>query len=1180
MSNWRWVLRSLVYHGRMNLAVALGVAAAAAVLIGALIVGDSVRGSLRSLALDRLGRIDEVLVSERFFRTALAEELAGDPRWQSAAGRVVPLLLFPRATVQRSGGGARATGVLLIGGEGDFWELGDADARPAELPGPQEIVLNEPLARELGARPGDQLLLRLPTGNEVPPDSPLGHTTDRIRTVVGLRVVAVVPARSLGRFSLSPSQTEPRNAFVHPRTLQRVLDQQDRVNTLLVSYGEPSTAATRQALRAALQPRLADFGIRIRRIRATYQPDGEPPERVSFDYFQISTRRMVFEPEAAAAVRQAFAEEPVQAVSTYIANTIARAAGSDPADEIPYSVISGVDSQPLLGPLRDEQGQPLLLGPDEIVLNRWAAEELGVAAGDRIRLDYFQPEAAYGQLEAARAELGLRAIAPLTEPARGFTRRQAAVFEQRPALSNDPDLTPEVEGLTDQASIDDWEAPFPVDRDRVRPQDDDYWSFYRTTPKAFVSLATAERLWGSRFGLVTSFRLPVTGELPPGSEAEREYMERLEGRLTTALAEVQDELGFAFDPIRQRSLAAASGTTPFDLLFLALSFFVIAAAILLVTLLFRLAVERRAAEVGTLLATGFQRRQVTRLLIVEGLIVAAAGAAVGIVVGTGYAWLMIRGLRTWWVGAITTPFLQLYLQPLTLVWGYGAATVIAAVTIAFSLRFMKRVPVRRLLAGRATVSRPVGGPAGRVGWGLALLLLIAAVVLAGRAAASGGEAQAASFVGAGAAVLAALLIAVRSGLRGDRLTSASATFSLPLLAARNAGRNPARSTLTVGLMAVASFLIISMGAFRAEPTVQGTGGFDLLAETDRPIFENLQDPETQQLLLGDRAEVLEDGRVISLRVQAGDDASCTNLYRPSQPRVLGVPSAMSDHYDQPDQTSFGWVSTAASTPAEVKNPWRMLAGEAGEARLGRAADAVAIPVILDQNTARYSLHLYGGIGEEFVLEYAGERPLRFRVVGLLDTCILQGNLLIGERDFVRAFPRVAGYQLFLVQTGSQPRSAVSDALEDRLTDYGFAALRTEDRLRDLLAVQNTYLSTFQALGALGLLLGTFGLATVQVRNVVERRSELALLRAAGFSRRRLGAMVMGENLALLLGGLLSGFLAALVVVLPSIYAGGAAIPLGDLSIMLAVVLVAGILSSLASVRATLRAPLLPALRGD
>ena len=74
MSTFRLTLASLLYHWRSNLAVACGAAAGTAVLTGALLVGDSMRGSLRSLTLDRLGKIDEALVMDHFFRTALADE--------------------------------------------------------------------------------------------------------------------------------------------------------------------------------------------------------------------------------------------------------------------------------------------------------------------------------------------------------------------------------------------------------------------------------------------------------------------------------------------------------------------------------------------------------------------------------------------------------------------------------------------------------------------------------------------------------------------------------------------------------------------------------------------------------------------------------------------------------------------------------------------------------------------------------------------------------------------------------------------------------------------------------------------------------------------------------------------------------------------------------------------------
>lgn len=69
MSVLRLIIAAFLHHWRMNLAVAAGAAAGTAVLTGALLVGDSMRGSLRHLALDRLGNIDEALIADHFFRT-------------------------------------------------------------------------------------------------------------------------------------------------------------------------------------------------------------------------------------------------------------------------------------------------------------------------------------------------------------------------------------------------------------------------------------------------------------------------------------------------------------------------------------------------------------------------------------------------------------------------------------------------------------------------------------------------------------------------------------------------------------------------------------------------------------------------------------------------------------------------------------------------------------------------------------------------------------------------------------------------------------------------------------------------------------------------------------------------------------------------------------------------------
>src|SRR5688572_23861665 len=94
MSNLRLVLISLLHHARLNVAVGLGVVVAAAVLTGALLVGDSVRGSLKHLTLDRLGRVDDVLVVNRFFRQELANELTAQPAFSQSFQAALPAIVL------------------------------------------------------------------------------------------------------------------------------------------------------------------------------------------------------------------------------------------------------------------------------------------------------------------------------------------------------------------------------------------------------------------------------------------------------------------------------------------------------------------------------------------------------------------------------------------------------------------------------------------------------------------------------------------------------------------------------------------------------------------------------------------------------------------------------------------------------------------------------------------------------------------------------------------------------------------------------------------------------------------------------------------------------------------------------------------------------------------------------
>ena len=116
----------------------------------------------------------------------------------------------------------------------------------------------------------------------------------------------------------------------------------------------------------------------------------------------------------------------------------------------------------------------------------------------------------------------------------------------------------------------------------MHSEDDEYWKNHRTTPKAFISLAAGKSLWSSRFGALTSVRIPVPATLPVGGEEETQFVRRLEEKLADQLARDKAALGLQFMPLKRRQLEASRGATPFDVLFLALSFFVITAALMLV----------------------------------------------------------------------------------------------------------------------------------------------------------------------------------------------------------------------------------------------------------------------------------------------------------------------------------------------------------------------------------------------------------------------------------------------------------------------------------------------------------------------------------------------------------------------------------------------------------------------
>ena len=788
---------------------------------------------------------------------------------------------------------------------------------------------------------------------------------------------------------------------------------------------------------------------------------------------------------------------------------------------VPYSLITA------LGP--DAGGDPALarlLSGDpgdapRLVLNDWAARDLRARQGDEIAVEYYR-WADEGRLVTDRSVFRVAGDVPIQ------------------GLAADRRLAPDYPGISDTNGLADWAPPFPIDLGLVRPQDEDYWDRYRATPKAFITLEAGQSLWRTRHGQVTSLRLRV----PDDANVDA---------LVAGL---------------RQDIARGAGATDFGQYFSYFSFFLMVSALLLAALFFRLAVEQRLAEIGVLRATGFALARVRRLFLIEGAVISAAGGAVGLILAVAWAALMMYGLRTWWSGAVGTTRLELDVDAVSLVAGVAGGAIAAALSIAVTVRHLSRLTPRQLLTGAREVtgaSRSVRVARAVMWIGGASAMALAALSVARLMPAAAG------FFGAGALVLGAGLAGFKVWLARPAPGSLGGGRGVARLGVRNASWRPGRSMTAAGLVASAVFLLVSVDSFRKTAGNEtgpqsGTGGFTLVAEAALPLVHDPSTPDGRDAL--GLQYVANDPDLagvtfVAARLRAGDDTSCLNLYRPQRPRVLGVPR------DFADANRFRFGATLATSEAERENPWSLL---------GPADAEGVVPAIVDQTSLQYVLH--AAVGDVIAIDEDTARPVNLRVVAALHDTVLQGEILIAEDAFRALFPEVAGYHVLFVEVADPARAdAVARTIEERLEPFGVDAQDAARRLAAFHHVENTYLSTFQTLGGLGLVLGCLGLAAVIARNVLERRRELALLGAAGYTGRDLQIVVLSENVTLIVVGLTVGLAAALVATGPVLVARGGAPPLLPL-IWLAVVGITGLLASMAATRSLRRMAIVPGLRSE
>jgi putative ABC transport system permease protein len=1098
MTRLNYILKSFFHYLKANLLVALGVAISTMVLTGSLIIGDSVRYSLEQTTFFRLGETTHlVAVTERYFRQEMAVEMEVDnPEIQAAA------VLLLEGVAVADGGQQRVNRVQIVGIDENFEKISQTEIYSGLLE--NEIIISRNLAERLEVDEGDNILVRVKKASLIPMNAPFVSAEE---TSVSLRatIKKVVEKEEMGRFSLKTSQSAPYNLFLSLKRLNRLMEFEGKANHILVSTNL-SSEEVRESVENCLTP--ADAGLKMKHIDAT----GE---------LEISTERVFMEPKVAQTLEQLPGAKPM---ITYFVNGIVREAGSrKPETGNQKSEVGGRKSEdsdnqhqspPISTNLHQFHSIPYSfvsslegskLDNNEIILTQWAADDLGAQPGDSISLKYLEI-GPLRQLIDKESEFVLKEIVPMDKTWADSTRM------------------PWLPGLSDAGHCREWDAGVPIDLDAIRDKDEDYWTEWGGAPKAYVSLNKALEMWENRFGVYTAVRFPA------GTFNVESYQQAFAENIRPG------DLGMVVEPIREAGLSAARQGTDFSGLFLGLSFFILAAGIILTALLFRLNLETRSAEVGILSALGFKEKQVRSFFLLEGFAVALAGGFLGLALSVFYTKAVFQVLNSLWFDIVRTNVLLINIRPFTLFLGLIISLVVSLGAIFISIyRYQNRKTAelqKRTGVGLKKNMRIILDAVMFLSIGLSVGVFIEQI-------ANPSDLNPTLFFLSGGLLLIGLLLLFRKMLVKIG-TSTSHKLRMERLARLNLSRNTGRSLTIVTLFALGTFLVISTGSYKldlfanARDKSSGTGGFLYFAETTMPVLYNLNDPEKRS-----EEGIYEDFTAVQFRQVEGDDASCLNLNRIEQPAILGVnPEALSGRF------SFA----TRMKGLETEDPW---------AALDDSFDDGSFPAIADQTVIQWGLGKK--VGDELLYQNEKGDTLRLKLIAGTTPSIFQGYVIISNEHFLKNYPSNSGSYVFLIDGEQDQAEAIGEELRSVYRDYGWEMESTTKRLVEFYSVTNTYLSIFLALGALGMILGTIGLAVILARTILERRREIALMQAIGFGTGQLFRLLVNEYLLLLAAGVLTGFVTAVVATLPSFISSNTDASLETVALITVLILINGII---------------------
>lgn len=757
----------------------------------------------------------------------------------------------------------------------------------------------------------------------------------------------------------------------------------------------------------------------------------------------------------------------------------------------PYSFVSGI-------PGMDS-------GKDEVYINTWLAEDLGAVPGDSLEMEFFIV-GPLRELEVKQKKFIISKIVPL---------------EGKWA---DSTLMPDLPGLSDAGNCRDWETGVPIDLNEIRDKDEEYWNTFRGIPKAFISVQTAVEIWGNRYGNYTSFRMNRPGV--PGAYVQDSLMTFLNPA----------NIGFQITDKKKEGRLAASGGVSFSELFAGLSFFLLAGGIILTILLFLLNLENRREQLTHLFSMGIGKKILRKWTLLEGLAVALFGTLLGAVLAVFYNRLIFSALNTIWQDIVRSDVMIIDIRPLTILTGCAISVLVSGLTLIFPLNTFLNSKIRQLQTRKRTVkglrSRKFLRLFSFSGFMVGSILIFFQFL-------NGEDVNELRFFIAGTLILLAGIAFFNSVIMNEKEIK---TFDLNLfiIARKNFYRNPSRSMLVVILFSLGTFLVISTGSNRkdlfnnASLRTSGTGGFLFYAESTAPVLKDLNSQ-----LVRKEFGLEGDYTFIQFRKLQGDDASCLNLNKISNPEILAV---------NPVHLNGRFSFVSHTHHLNERNPWESL---------NQKYSSGIIPAIADETVIKWGLGMQ--VGDTLQYTDSKGEVLKLLLIGGTAPSVFQGRVIISEQNFLDRFPESSGTGVFLIEGNPADSSVIVEETSMGLRDHGWAMESCAVRLAEFNSVTNTYLSIFMVLGAFGLLLGTIGLAVVLLRTINERKNEIALQRALGFSLNRVRKQLVFEFSFLLIFGNFIGCLAAVISTFPSLLKSNSGASFSGVLIILIVLILNGYL---------------------